>query len=186
MNNISEKHKKLVTLIHEECKNNEDFKALMQQSFLYPYIEANSLDNNKKADFCCQGTPMQQAEEFYKDFINLFPTELLIALKSDFIKMLFNQRTNNFSDFSIACYQQIENILNFLLSNKSLRQYLLENIDQKVYTGRIPSEDKNNPQYGPLTFRNLIFNNTDSNKKYLQDSTIRFENKTYFKQKRKL
>ncbi len=55
-----------------------------------------------------------QAESFYKEFPL---TDIKEELINDFIKMEHCRRRDDFQGFSMALYQQLENVINFLIDN---------------------------------------------------------------------
>ena len=62
-------------------------------------------------EYCIEDVLQRQAEEFYANF----PVpELVPRLIEDFIRMERFRREDNFGDFSLAAYQQIEAIVNYV------------------------------------------------------------------------
>ena len=68
-------------------------------------------------EYCIEEVLQKQAEEFYA---NLPIPELVPQLIVDFIRMERFRREDNFGDFSLAAYQQIEAIVNHLCKNPKL------------------------------------------------------------------
>lgn len=66
---------------------------------------------------CIESILLQQATEFYKDFVIADIRQQLI---SDFVKMEHWRRRNNIQEFCMALYQQIEAITNYLGADKNL------------------------------------------------------------------
>lgn len=68
-------------------------------------------------EYCIEDVLQRQAEEFYANF----PVpELVPRLIEDFIRMERFRREDNFGDFSLSAYQQIEAIANHLCKNPKL------------------------------------------------------------------
>ena len=66
---------------------------------------------------CIESILTQQANEFYKDFVI---ADLRPQLIADFIKMEHWRRRNNIYEFSLAMYQQVECIVNYISRNNTL------------------------------------------------------------------
>lgn len=81
---------------------------------LAPVSDARISDIHEQ---CIEDIIHNQASDFYKDFIL---TEIRTQLIADFIKMEHWRRRNNFQEFCMAMYQQIECIVNYLGRDESL------------------------------------------------------------------
>lgn len=73
-------------------------------------------------EYCIKLIIKEQAEMFYKDFKLLEIKEKLIE---DFIRMEKFRREDNFEDFCLALFQQIEGIVNRLVS-QNIQNYIIE------------------------------------------------------------
>lgn len=70
-------------------------------------------------EYCIEEIIRKQAEEFYKDF----PLKRCVpSLIEDFVRMESFKRKDNFGDFCLALYQQIECINNTLCESKKLSE----------------------------------------------------------------
>lgn len=68
-------------------------------------------------EYCIEKIIRKQAEEFYKDF----PIKSIVPiLIEDFVRMEYFRRKDNFGDFCLSLYQQIECITNKLCENREL------------------------------------------------------------------
>lgn len=68
-------------------------------------------------EYCIEKIIRKQAEEFYEDF----PIKSIVPiLKEDFIRMEFFRRKDNFWDFCLSLYQQIECMTNKLCEDSAL------------------------------------------------------------------
>lgn len=66
-------------------------------------------------EYCIEKIITEQADNFYKDF----PFKEIIArLKNDYKRMEEFRRKNRFDDYSLALYQQIEGIVNYIFSQE--------------------------------------------------------------------
>jgi len=71
---------------------------------------------NQIYEYCIEKIITEQAENFYKEFPIKDVTN---QLKSDFLRMESFRRKNQFEDYSLALYQQIECIVNAIFSQDS-------------------------------------------------------------------
>ena len=90
--------------------------------------------NNEKIDhiyeYCIEEVLQRQAEEFYA----YFPiSEIASELVEDFVRMERFRREDNFGDFSLAVYQQIECITNHLYDNLASQTFFNTIKDQPAY-----------------------------------------------------
>lgn len=75
-------------------------------------------------EYCIEKISRKQAQEFYKDF----PLKSIVPLLTDdFVRMESFKRKDNFGDFCLALYQQIECITNKLCELKELT-YITEKL----------------------------------------------------------
>lgn len=89
-------------------------------------------------EYCIEQVIRDQAEQFYKDF----PIkELVLGLKEDYAKMEFAHRKNSFDDFSMALYQQIERITNWVCQNQRLNEAALKLMGHPAYVMSIQQSD---------------------------------------------
>ncbi len=88
-----------------------------------PIIEDERI--NQIYEYCIEKIIRKQAEEFYKDF----PLESIIpSLVEDFIRMESFKRKDNFGDFCLSLYQQLE-----CITNKLCESQKLTNITEKLW-----------------------------------------------------
>ena len=78
---------------------------------------------NQIYEYCIEEIIRKQAEEFYKDFPLQSIKDTLIG---DFIRMESFRRKDNFRDFCLALYQQIEYMTNKLCEEGSDLSYIAE------------------------------------------------------------
>lgn len=83
-------------------------------------------------EYCVEKNINKQAEEFYKSFpIDYIKEQLII----DFVKMEHERRRDDFENFCLCLYQQIENIINYLFDNYIIGEWSL-NQTKPVLTDR--------------------------------------------------
>lgn len=118
---------------------------------------------NQIYEYCIEKIIAEQAENFYKDF----PIKDIInQLKVDFSRMESFRRKNQFEDYALALYQQIECIVNYIFSQDNFVKTI--------------STLWNNPSYSPKkggkrSIANEIFGSGD----YLVSGLERAKNNQY-------
>jgi len=96
-------------------------------------------------EYCIEQKIEKQAVEFYKDFPI---SELKAGLINDYKKMEHERRRDDFENFCLCMYQQIENITNFLFDN-----YIVDNWDDNKNKTALMYKEKKISQH------DLIFGN---------------------------
>lgn len=112
---------KTIDKILRLCDENEEFnKELRGRLKVGLPKNPNTIEDNKLMqiyEYCIEKVVRRQAEEFYANF----PFQSLVnQLVDDFCKMEFFRRKDNFQDFCLALYQQLEGITNHLCAKKEL------------------------------------------------------------------
>lgn len=109
-------------------------------------------------ELCVRNIIQQQAENFYSDFKI---TSIKSTLIEDFIRAEKFRRENEFSDFSLAVFQQIEIIVVTLFNNDDVRDHFKEISIQPAFPNYT---DKNNPNEKISIMKFFGFNNFEFNK----------------------
>jgi hypothetical protein len=120
---------KLLHLIDEIC-NDEDnlwFKEIVKGNYSTSNVSSNSID--KIYEYCVKDIIDKQANKFYDDFILNDIKQVLIA---DFIRMEHFRRDDNFEDFCLAMFQQVENIVTYLFAYFELNKKIINDYDKRV------------------------------------------------------
>ena len=103
---------------------------------------------------CIESILTQQANEFYKDFVI---ADLRPQLIADFIKMEHWRRRNNIYEFSLAMYQQVECIVNYISRNNTLCEVFHTMMDCLCFVDAYPpTVDNRNPK-SSYTVAQLLF-----------------------------
>ena len=103
---------------------------------------------------CIESILTQQANEFYKDFVI---ADLRPQLIADFIKMEHWRRRNNIYEFSLARYQQVECIVNYISRNNTLCEVFHTMMDCLCFVDAYPpTVDNRNPK-SSYTVAQLLF-----------------------------
>jgi len=116
---MDEKLKATVQKIQLLAKQNPEFEREMRVLFggRVGVIPTDDKRFDDIYEYCIQKIIRKQAEDFYKNFILNSLTPLLI---SDYVRMEDFRRKDNFGDFCLAVYQQIEAITNTVCNNHKL------------------------------------------------------------------
>ncbi len=165
---MDEKLKTTIQKIQLLAKQNPDFEKEMRSIFggkgCVVLNNANRIDDIY--EYCIQKIIRKQAEDFYKNFqLN----SLIPSLIDDYIRMEDFRRKDNFGDFCLAVYQQIEAITNTICNNPKMQTitsamwqcpaYIKTSFDLKG-ASPIISERKGN-----YTIADLIFSKNESEDK---------------------
>lgn len=149
---------KLLLLIDEICSQEENlwFKKVLQQNYSHSIkTENQNFDSiNKIYEYCIKDIIDKQANKFYDDLILIDIKNVLI---SDFIRMEHFRREDNFEDFCLAMFQQIENIVVYLFSYFELDKKIISSYDQRVISIYIREEKKLIRSNSGLYLSNFIF-----------------------------
>lgn len=112
-----EKYKERLHALVEELKACEDNELI---DYLLAQLSSTTLGIEKIDqiyEYCIEKNARKQAKYFYSSFpLN----EIIPDLVEDFIRMEMFRRHDNFIDFCMALYQQIERITNKLCTDKTL------------------------------------------------------------------
>ena len=114
---------------------------------------------NQIYEYCIEEIIRKQAEDFYKDF----PIASIVStLIDDYVRMESFRRKDNFGDFCLALYQQIENI-----TNKICESSVLAEVTDKMWghlafvkTPEGQQEPDIKDRTGKTNIANLIFYGT--------------------------
>lgn len=102
------------------CRQNPEFDSELRRRLGINKSGLAALDDNRLSDiyeYCIEKIIRKQAEEFYADF----PLKLEVPyLVDDYCRMESFRRKDNFWDFCLALYQQIERITNKLCDSQDL------------------------------------------------------------------
>lgn len=109
-------------------------------------------------ELCVRNIIFQQAENFYRDFKI---TSIKKTLIEDFIRAEKFKRENEFSDFSLAVFQQIEIIVITLFNDQVIRDYFKEISTQPAFP---KYTDKRNPNEKISIMKFFDFNNFEFDK----------------------
>lgn len=155
---MDEKLSTTVDKIAVLCKQNPEFAKVLQSKIC---AVPNSTEFDSRLDYiyeyCIEKVIKKQAEEFYADF----PIKGIVpVLVDDYVRMESFRRKDNFEDYCIALYQQIENITNKLCETKELSEIVehMWNCQAYVKTGENITPDISNRSDGKIySIASLIF-----------------------------
>lgn len=111
------------------------------KEFIKHYSSEETISNNKLDEiyeYCIEKVIKGQAKDFYKDM----PLKDVVSqLESDFVKMERAKRRNDFDEFAMAVYQQIERITNSVCSNQKLNESVSRLIGHPAYVRSVQQGD---------------------------------------------
>jgi len=152
---------KLVVFI-DELIGQEDylwFKEVLIKRLVSTSAGVDSVQLNEIYEYCINLIIKDHASNFYKDFKLSEKKECLVY---DFIRMEKFRRNDNFEDFCIAAYQQIECIVNHLCAKTDFYEYFKINKD----ISPIMLYDRNSKSFyrgGNQSIGKLIFRTKNEN-----------------------
>ena len=115
--NIKSVLHKVVQLTRQNSEFNTELRKALDIAPSADCISINDERINQIYEYCIEHIIRRQATEFYADF----PIEPIKSqLIDDFVNMEFFRRKDDFGNFCIALYQQIENITNKLCEDRGL------------------------------------------------------------------
>ncbi len=126
---MDEKIKTTIHKIQLLAQQNTEFCQEMQKLFgktVSAFVQSNYDERITQIyEYCIEKIIRKQAEEFYQDF----PVKSIISnLVDDFVRMEFFRRKDNFGDFCLSLYQQIE-----CMTNKLCEDAILTEITSKMW-----------------------------------------------------
>ena len=117
---------------------------------------------------CIESILTQQANEFYKDFVI---ADLRPQLIADFIKMEHWRRRNNIYEFSLAMYQQVECIVNYISRNNTLCEVFHTMMDCLCFVDAYPpTVDNRNPKSSYTVAQLLVMHDAPTKSKEILPS----------------
>lgn len=165
------KLQKLIDIVIEfaEMNGNEWMKTKLLERFGVK-TSANAISAPKIEEiyeYCLRKIVREHAEQFYKDFKLLDIKDKLIE---DFIRMEKFRREDNFEDFCLAAYQQLEYTVNRLVLSPEFLDYFKLQKDTPAFM-RFNMATMSLERAGKKTIGSLIFSTNDSVKiaNYLEE-----------------
>lgn len=126
---MEENKKAAIEKIYKLTKQDAEFNDELRKKLGITSSANSALIDDERLnhiyEYCIEKIIRKQAEDFYKDFpiSSIIPT-----LINDYVRMEFFRRKDNFGDFCLALYQQIENI-----TNKICESPMLSEITDKMW-----------------------------------------------------
>ena len=161
-NNKKAAIEKIYLLTKQDAEFNEELRKKLgiASSASSALIDDDRL--NQIYEYCIEEIIRKQAEDFYKEFP---VTSIVSTLIDDYVRMESFRRKDNFGDFCLALYQQIENI-----TNKICESSVLAEITDKMWghlayvkTPEGQQEPDIRDRTGKTDIANLIFYGTSKN-----------------------
>lgn len=152
------------------CEQNPEFKENLLSDFVTSQAVTVSTKGNRIDhiyEYCIAEVLRRQAHDFYKNFPL---ADIIPQLEEDFIRMESFRRQDNFGDFCLALYQQIEAITNKLCCNPDLGSVVDAMWGQSAYVTDSKSLESRKSEY---SIAKLIFP-----KKFAEKSVITLQNQS--------
>lgn len=125
---MDEKTKSTLEKIIQLTQQNTEFDAELRKRLNVASANSAILDDARIEqiyEYCIEKIIRKQAKEFYADF----PIKSIVPiLEEDFIRMEFFRRKDNFGDFCLSLYQQIE-----CMTNKLCEDPILSDITSNMW-----------------------------------------------------
>lgn len=164
-------YEKLQTILNKIvrlCSQNPEFDMKLRKQLRVASANSGLLDDeriNQIYEYCIEEVIRQQATEFYADFPLCTIKDDLIE---DFVRMEFFRRKDNFGDFCLALYQQIERMTNTILSDERLSDITKSMWELPAYLNT--KECKNPPifarsYWSDYTIAKLLFGKNNASEK---------------------
>lgn len=130
MGQNKEQLNKLLAFIDELAKDKDN--AWFVEELYRKYGRIGDARIEEIYEYCIEKIIFEQATQFYKDF----PIkELLNELITDYRRMERYRRQNNFGDFCLAVFQQVENVTNWFCQRpKFIELYTEKKKENSVFT----------------------------------------------------
>jgi len=114
---MDEKLEQVLHKVELLCEQNEEFRNKLFENFMpLPNQAPFQLDGRLDAiyEYCIEEILRKQGQEFYQNF----PIqEIIPTLVDDYVRMEMFHRDDNFGDFCLAAYQQLECICKAVIKN---------------------------------------------------------------------
>ena len=150
---------KIYLLTKQDAEFNEELRKKLGITSVANSAIIENERLNQIYEYCIEEIIRKQAEEFYKDFPI---TSIIPILIEDYVRMESFHRKDNFGDFCLALYQQIENISNKICESSELAEITDRMWGHLAYVK--PPEGQQEPDLkdrtGKTDIANLIFYGT--------------------------
>ena len=120
---MDDKLKQVLHKVELLCEQNPEFAAALREKFgaNAELIESSNDKLDEMYEYCIERVVKKQAEEYYTSF----PIEeIRNQLIQDYCRMERFRRQDNFGDFCLAAYQQVEGICKALATNEQVVQFI--------------------------------------------------------------
>ena len=144
MNINRENLKKLADFVCEisELDGYEWFRKDIVSKLKLNIVPGNPAAIDEIYEYCIRLIIKEQAERFYEDFKLV---DIKDKLLEDFERMEKFRREDKFEDFCLALFQQIEGIVNRLISEEK-REYILQHKEEITHKAKDRTTSQNQPQ----------------------------------------
>lgn len=120
---MEENKKSAIEKIYQLTKQDAEFNDELRKKLEITSIANSAVIDDERLsqiyEYCIEKIIRKQAEDFYKEFPI---TSIVPTLIDDYVRMESFHRKDNFGDFCLALYQQIENITNKICESSDLAE----------------------------------------------------------------
>ena len=120
---MEENKKAAIEKIYQLTKQDAEFNEELRKKLEITSVANSAVIDDERLsqiyEFCIEKIIRKQAEDFYHDFPI---TSIVPTLIDDYVRMESFHRKDNFGDFCLALYQQIENITNKICESPDLSE----------------------------------------------------------------
>lgn len=162
---------KLLLFISEICDNEDNGWFAEKLLFIANKNSIGGKNIDSIYEYCVKEVIKDQALKFYKDFKL---TEIKSKLIDDFIRMEQFKREDNFEDFCLAMFQQVENIVVHLYSKYNLNSKVTSDSNLYLISRYNSTQNKLVRDTRGLQIGNFIF------QKYKEKGPININAQTWY------
>lgn len=166
---MEENKKAAIEKIYQLTKQDAEFNEELRKKLGVTSVANSAIVDDERLnqiyEYCIEDVIRKQAENFYAPFDNPIKDYLIY----DYIRMESFRRKNEFGDYALALFQQIETILNAIFNESDFRGIIKKMWNESFYKYR----DKVKNKYVEWTIGSIIFGTDTEEKKWLSDGKDR-------------
>lgn len=157
---------KIYLLTKQDAEFNEELRKKLGITSVANSAVIDDERLNQIYEYCIEDILRKQASNFYEPFSN---NAIRNSLVNDYIRMERSRRKNDFGDYALALYQQIEIILNAIFCVSSFKETINKTWSDVFYK----YYDKVKSKTVERTIGSIIFGTDTSEVKYLSEGIER-------------
>ena len=160
---------KIYRLTKQDAEFNEELRKRLE---ITPIANSGMIDDERLSqiyEYCIEDILRKQAENFYAPLCNNTIKEKLVY---DYIRMESFRRKNEFGDYTLALYQQIETILNAIFMVSGFKEIINKMWNETFYK----YWDKSKKQFVEWTIGSIVLGTDKDNIKWYTEGIDRAQN----------